>query len=561
MVEITVLFRNNKISHLDHLNRFREVCNILIRNGFGFIFDRIDLRRILGRRVQDQSEAITGASAPVRLRHAIQELGPTFIKLGQLLSTRPDLIPPEYITELEKLQDDIPAIPFAAVEQVCSDAGIDLQKDFTWVDPDPIAAASIGQVHKARLTGGEEVVLKVQRPGVDKIVETDLEILAELGSILQKRTSWGRVYKISEVIDELASAITNELDFEKEARNADIFYKNFEHDDKVIIPRVYWQYTSKKVLTLEYVDGIKISDFSGLKNAGYDTARICKNLVEAFFKQLYDHGFFHADPHPGNIAVTDHEGIILYDFGQVGVIDEVLKQNCVELLLGMMRYDAEKVTQALIKLRIGDHSVDKADLKQNISRLQQKYYGLPLSQIKIGEALSELMELSAKFRIRLPAELSLMIKMFMTVENMISQLDPKLSVIDIAEPYGRKILMKKYSPRQIKSRVKDVALDYANLLEMAPRELQNILDMLKDGEIKIKMEHTNLNRLIVRADIISNRLALAIILASIIIGTSLIVNQTGSRFLNHFPLVQIGFTITMILGLFLIYSIIKSGKY
>jgi ubiquinone biosynthesis protein len=274
-----------------------------------------------------------------------------------------------------------------------------------------------------------------------------------------------------------------------------------------------------------------------------------------------EHGFFHADPHPGNIAVAAGESIIFYDFGQVGVIDEILKQNCMEMLIGMMRYDVAGVTRALLKLGVGTQYINKIELQQEISRLQQKYYGIPLSEIKVGEALGELVQLSIKFQIRIPAELYLMAKMFMTVESIVSQLDPKLSIVDIAEPYGRKVLMKRYSPDHLKEKIKNITFDYANLIEAAPRELENLLYLLKEGELKVKMEHTNLNKLSSKIDIISNRLSVAIIVASIIIGTSLIVDKTSENLIKQVPLVEVGFIATMILGLFLVYSIIKSGRY
>lgn len=549
-----------RVSHISHLTRFKEVSNILIKHGFGFIFDRVDLRKIIGRNPVKYPKTEI-ASAPVRLRYAIQELGPTYIKLGQLISTRPDLIAPPYIKELEKLQNDVPPFSFEEVLLICRNQGVEPERDFSHISPEPMAAASIAQVHEAVLKNGEKVVIKVQRPGIEKMVHTDLEILSELARLIEKRTYWGKLYKITDIVDELAEAIINEMDFEKEARNADIFYKNYRDDKNVIIPRVYWEFTRKKVLTLEYVEGVKISNFSGLKTADYNLEKICTNLVDALFKQIYDHGFFHADPHPGNIAVGPGEKIIFYDFGQVGVIDDFLKENCIDLLLGMMRYDVDKVTRALMKLGIGSESVNRTDLKREIARLQQKYYGLPLSQIKIGEALGELVELSTRFRIRIPPELSLMAKMLMTVENIVAQLHPQLSIVDIAEPYGRKVLIKKYAPNKIKEKVQNLTLDYASLLAAAPRELEDILGLVKDGELKIKMEHTNLNRFIVRADIISNRIALAIILASIIIGTSLIVDNTTNYFISRFPLVEAGFSLAMILGLFLVYSIMKSGRY
>lgn len=549
------------LSHINHLPRYREVANVLIKHGFGFIFDRFTLIRL---RRNDASNRIPkdwrAPNIARRLRLAFEELGPTFVKLGQLLSVRPDILGAAFVKELEKLQNDVPAFPYSEVVRIFQEEGLELE-EFAYFCENPIAAASMAQVHEAVLTTGEKVVVKVQRPGIDRTVEIDLEILYELSRMLEKRTSWGRLYKVSEIVDELGEALRNELDFQREARNADTFYRNFKNNPDVIIPRVYWAESSRRILTLEYVSGIKISDFINLKKEDFNTKRIASNLIDALFKQIYDYGFFHADPHPGNIAITSGEKIIFYDFGQVGIVDDLLRERCMNLLIGMMRYDTNSVTRSLLDLGIGSQYVNREEFRRDVARLQQKYYGLPLSEINVGEALSELIELSVKYQMRLPAELSLMVKMMMTVENIVSQLDPQLSIVDMAEPYGRKLLLKRLAPERLADNLRDMVLDYASVARSVPREIDSILKMLEEGELKIRMEHANLHRLSSRLDIMSNRLSVAIILASIIIGTSLVVDKAASGILNRIPLVEVGFLIALILGLFLVYSIIRSGRY
>ncbi|MGI6413712.1 MAG: ABC1 kinase family protein [Syntrophomonadaceae bacterium] len=550
---------HNPLNHIYYLPRYREIANVFIRYGFGFVFERFSMFRNKDKEIPNLVS--TESASPKRLRLAMEELGPTFVKLGQLLSIRPDIMSPEYIAELEKLQDRVPPFSFATLTSICASEGLDLQNNFAYINPDPIAAASIAQVHEATLLSGDKVVLKVQRPEVEKQIETDLEILFFLSLMFEKRSKWGRLYKVSEIVAELGDALRNELDFRKEARNAEIFRRNFADSPNVIVPKIYWEYSSQKVLAMELVEGTKISDFISLKKANYDTRKIVVNFIDTLFKQIYEHGFFHADPHPGNIAIAENEKIIFYDFGQVGLVDPIIREKCTHLLINMMRYDTNGVARALLDIGVGSQRVDYEEFRRDVSRLQRKYYGLPLSEIKVGVALSELIELSVKYQMRLPAELSLMVKMLMTTESIVSQLDPSLSIVDIAEPYGRRVLKSRFSPQRVKVDLQELALDYSSLIHSLPRDLEHILKTIEEGQLKLKLEHSNLKKLLIKIDIISNRLSLAIILASTVISTALIVDRSTSALIARIPLVEIGYATALIFGLFLVYSIMKSGRY
>jgi ubiquinone biosynthesis protein len=471
------------------------------------------------------------------------------------------LLTEPYVAEFEKLQDAVPPFPYEQVVELCREEGLIIDDLFASFEPEPIAAASMGQVHEAYLKTGEHVVVKIQRPNIEEQVKTDLEIMMELAKLLEKRTRWGRLYKVSEIVAELSKAIINELDFHKEARNADNFFRLYREDPTVRIPRIHWQYSTKRVLVMEYVGGIKISDLEELKKANYDPKLIASRLIDALFRQVYENRLFHADPHPGNIAVAEGEIIVFYDFGQVGVVEYQAREKYVELLIGMMRYDTDAVTKAILDIGITEKPINRDDLRSDVNQLQQKYYGMPLSQINVVEASTELINLSVKYKMRLPAELSLLSKMLMTVESIVTQLDPQISLVDLAEPYGRKVLARKMSPDQIVKVLTNVFWDYAELARSYPRHLDKIMAMLANGELKIRMEHANLRRLASRIDILSNRLSLAIILASIIIGSSLVVENSSSNILGRIPLVELGFITALILGLFLVYSIIRSGRY
>ncbi|MGE5389930.1 MAG: ABC1 kinase family protein, partial [Deltaproteobacteria bacterium] len=353
----------------------------------------------------------------------------------------------------------------------------------------------------------------------------------------------------------------NELDFRQEARNADIFYHNFEKNKKVAIPRIIWANSTTKVLTMEYIEGIKISDFNGLHQADYNMERIAANLVDALFKQVYEFGFFHADPHPGNIAITEDETIVFYDFGQVGVIDHIIREKGMDLVIAMMQYNVERVTRALLDIAIANQHVNQTELRRDVARLQHKYYGVPLAQIDLARALAELVDLSLQYQMRLPAELSLMVKMLITVESIAGQLDPTLSIVKIAEPYGKRLILRKYAPLRIRQELQEVFQDYVELGRELPREIVAIMKMAEEGELKLNLEHSNIRHLTAKVDIMSNRLSLAIILASVILGTALVAGQINSTLLTRIPVVELGFAAGLILALFLTYSILRSGRY
>ncbi len=553
---------NHSINTVKHLPRYREVANVFIKYGFGSVYDRLNLPFLkIQTKADNIDDRMQQKNAARRLRYAFEELGPTFIKMGQLLSTRADWLNPEYIKELENLQDNVPSFSFEEVNKILTDEGIDIDINFSYFNPCPIAAASIGQVHEGTLISGARVVVKVKRPGIDEMVRTDLEILREISVWLERKSEWIRFYKLSEVIEELGLALVNELDFGKEARNIEIFHRNFQDIDTVIIPNVFWAFCGKRVVTMEYVEGVKISDFAGLKEHHYDTRRVASHIVKALYLQIYVHGFFHADPHPGNMAVSSGERIIFYDFGQVGVIDDYDRDKYMILVIGMMNHDVTGVTRALLAIGDNTEQVSVEELRRDVANLSRKYYGLPLSQINIGEALAELIDLSVNYRVRLPAELSLLVKMLMTIESTISQLDPTISLVDIAEPYGKKALRERFSRKKMKEEITEILLDYGHIARTMPRDISNTFKKLSDGQIIIKMEHQRLEKLGTKLDLISNRLSLAIILASLIIGTSLFVNMNGSSIISRIPIAELGFILAVILGLFLAYSILRSGRF
>lgn len=550
------------VRHYRHLGRYREIANVLARYGFGMLVDQLGLRGLLvSRSMSEGKERETRLTGPRRLLGALQELGPTFVKLGQILSTRPDLLPRDYIEELEKLQDTVPPFPFPQVEELLErELGLPWSEIFASLSPSPLASASIGQVHLAQLKSGETVVVKVQRPGVERIIEVDLEILFDLARVLETRTAWGKQYGLVSIVEEFSRSLSAELDYSQEGRNADRMAGLFKDDPRVVIPRVYWEYSTRRVLVMEYLEAIKISDTERLKAAGYNCPRIAQHLVEIILKQIYEFGFFHTDPHPGNLGVLAGERLVLMDFGQVGHMSQDTREKAVDMVLAMVRYDVDGVMRSLLEIGVVQHRVDRASLRRDLSFLQEKYYGLPLAQIKVGEALRELVDLSFKYQIRIPPEFVLAIKCLITTEGVVQQLHPQISMLELAENFARQVLRRRFELRNVRRSVEHSLLEVWYLLRSLPRRWENVLGLLEEGEIKIVLEHKNLPDFSSRLSRISNRLVLSILLGSLIIGSSLMAQRSPGGLFQNLPVAEIGFTIAAAIGFWLVISIIRSGR-
>jgi ubiquinone biosynthesis protein len=546
-----------------HLTRYREIANVLARHGFGFLFDQAGLRDLLQRKSMAEGVKRKGhLTAPERVFHALNELGPTFVKMGQILSTRPDIIPWSYLEQLEKLQDMVQPFSFAQVQEVFyQEQDKTLDDVFIKFEPEPIASASIAQVHRAFLITGEAVVVKVQRPDIQRTIEIDLEILFDLARLLETKTVWGKHYGLVDIVEEFAQSLRAELDFTAEGRNGERFVNLFKDDPTVVIPRVYWEYSTRHVLVMEYIDGIKMSATNRLREAGYDLRLIGQNFVNAIMKQIYIFGFFHSDPHPGNLSVLSGERVVFMDFGQVGRIDEPTKQKAVNLVLAMVRYDVDAVMRGLLDIGVVQRKINWAHLRRDISRLQQKYYGLPFSEISVGEALRELVDISFRYKIRIPPEFALAIKCLVTSEGVLQQLDPQISLLELAEPFARRIVRQRMAPTEIKRTLVRSALEFSEFARRLPRQVENILGLMEEGEFKIQLEHQNLQRFSLRLNMIANRITLSILIASLIVGSSLIVNRTQGTFLSNLPIAEVGYVFAAAMGFWLVVSIIRSGRF
>ena len=417
--------------------RTTEVLGVLAKHGLGFLLDQSGLgavaslpRRVLGG---DERARLT---VPERVRMSLEELGPTGVKVGQILSTRPDLIPRDYIAELEKLQDACPPFPFEeAREMVERELGKPIEKLFRSFDADPIAAASLAQVHNAVTKRGDPVVVKVQRPNILPKIETDLQVLRQLAGLAQNHSRMGQLYDLVGVADEFSRIIHEELDFTLEGKNADTFRRNFGDEPTVHFPRICWDLTTRHVLTMEVVSGIKINDFAGLDAAGVNRQVAAANFAGSILQMILVHGFFHGDPHPGNVLVADHETIVYMDFGMVGRFDEEMRKRVVNLVMGLVRREAENIAQGLMDVGSVHPDCDKEQLSAELKVLLEGYLDMSLNEIPVGEALNEIMDLAFRHHVELPASLTLLAKTLATMESVAKQLDPTLKIIQWDSPF------------------------------------------------------------------------------------------------------------------------------
>lgn len=552
-----------------HINRYRQILTVLIKHGFEEFVEKlkiaqyieIGLQRIAPSHVRTHEEVLTRAQ---RLRLVLEELGPTFIKLGQVASTRPDLIPQEFLTELEKLQQQVPPFPFDDVRRIIeAELHRPLDRVFARFDPTPLAAASIGQVHRAALLDGDEVVVKVQRPGIRSVIEVDLEILLHLATLVEKHVEGGKVQRPTRVVEEFARSIEQELDYLIEAKHLEKFAALFRTDETVYVPNVYREATTSRVLTIEYVAGIRSSDVAAIRAAGLDPVLITKRGADLLLRQIFVHGFFHADPHPGNIAILPGNVLCYYDFGMMGRIDRRMQDGITDLIHGVVRQDAPRTTKALLRVCERDEDVepDLRRLERDVADFLDMHIVAHLKELQLSRLLRHLLDLVSAHRLRIPADIVLMLKALGSMEGLGHRLDPDFDMIAAARPYVQRRLMDRMRPRRI---IRDLYESSAELIEVAseiPAGLRDILQQAKRGQLRIGFEHRGLERMLDSHEKISNRISFAIVVAALIVGSSVIVQSGIPPKWNEIPLIGlIGFLLAGVLGFSLLISILRHGR-
>jgi len=547
------------------INRLREIALILSKHGFNQVLENVGLGKLLplSRRFQGRSGRVGATPVPAQARLAMEDLGPTFVKLGQMLSTRPDLVPPEFVDEFKKLQDDVPPFPFTDARRIIEEeVGATLAETFLEVDPQPLAAASIAQVHRARLADGSRVVLKVRRPGIERTVSHDLATLYLLVNMVERYIPESRPFNLRAIVDEFARVIRRELDFFLEASNTERFRQNFEGFEGVLVPAVIWEFTTKRLLVLEAIEGDPLDDPEMLRARGIDPTALAKTAARAFLKQIFQDGLFHGDLHGGNLLVTPAGAIALLDFGAVGYLSEDAQEGLGQLFVALVGRDYAALADGYVRMGAADDTVDLRAFQRDLRELIEPYHGRPLKDLRIGEILREASQIALHHRVRVPPDLLLLARSTLTVEGLTRLLDPNFLILEEATPYARKLLLNRLDPRRQARLAYRTARDVRDFVRAVPAQLTRILQKMLEGKFAVDFVHQGYEPMLDELDRSSNRVSFSVIIAALIVGSALIVLAGRGPLLWDFPVFGIlGFLLAGILGLGLAIAILRSGKF
>jgi ubiquinone biosynthesis protein len=540
-------------------NRSRQIGTVLMRRGLGWLLNQrgykeasLDYRA--GRKAQAQA---------VQLRQALIELGAAFIKVGQLLSSRYDLLPHEYTHELSKLQDEVPPLPFERLEKVFEhEIGQKPAEVFSEFITTPIASASIGQVYAARLANGQEVVVKIIRPGVEEQIKQDLEILEDMAHWAGTHTEIGRHYDLPALVDEFSYTLRNELNYRREGRNADIFRRNFYGDERIYIPKVYWELTTTRVLTLERVDGLKISDLKGLDEAGINRRVVTENLMHFALQQLFKFGLYHADPHAGNFFVQPDGSLAVMDFGMVGTLTNPMKNTLLGMVLALQRKDYNLMVDQLMAAGVYKQTIKRKDLARDLDHLQESLGSTAVRDLSASSVMRDLMEVALDHGLQLPGELVAMARAIMISEGTANKLYPDFRLLEFAAPYLQRFWQHEHSPEVMLPRLGQSAADGLELGLDLPRRLNRLLEQIELGQIQVNMNMEWMRDIMRKMQVMTNRLAVSVILAGVIValGLTLVVyHPTSWQSVGNF-IFAFAFISSLFFGAWLMWSILSSRR-
>lgn len=545
-----------------HFRRYQKIAEVLLRHGFGFALEQLDLVYTgRWRRRRWGAPPPPKGTRGERLRLAMEQLGPTFVKLGQLLSARPDVVPEDIAEELTKLQDHVPPVPFVRVRSVIeAELDVPLEKAFARFDVEPLAAASIGQVHRAMLHDGTEVAVKVQRPGIEQTIETDLDILGGIARLAAERFPTERFNPVA-VVDEFRRVLTREMDFRLEATACQRFRDMFADDPRILVPEVFWDWTTERVFVMEYVSGVKVTDTEALRAAGTNPADMARLGAEIFLQQTLIEGFFHGDPHPGNLFVTADGRLAVLDFGVVGRLDDRLMAAVAELFIGVIQRDIERVLRGLARVGATGGVVDTGQLRRDIQDVIDRYHGRRLKEMELGPVVQELLQVVHRNRLTMPTDLLLLAKALVTVEGVGKALDPEFNAVEMAEPFAAKLLRRRLDPEALYERTVREGRAWFDLLSGLPPKLDTALTRFNHGDARVRLVFEGLERTSRRMERTGNRLVVAVVLAAVVMMTGHIFQAGIGPFFRGWPVLGLlGIASGAVTAVGLAVAVFRSGR-
>ena len=550
-----------------NLMRYQQIIGIILKYGFGNIIDAMHIDRYIesGRELipfVKSHEKVEKLSKNQRIRMVFEELGPTFIKMGQVLSSRPDLIPVALLNELAQLQDHVPPFGFDNVKAIiASEFGRPYDEIFKSIEKIPFASASIGQVHKAWTNSNIQIAVKIQRPGIRKIIETDLEIMLHIASIMENNIEEVAFFKPVKIVEEFAKTLAKELDFSIEASNMERMAEQFKDDKTIHIPKVYFDESSVRVLSMEYIRGIKADDVDAIKLAGLDTKLITRRGADFYMKQVFEHGFFHADPHPGNIFILEKNRIGPVDFGMVGFVDQQTREVFVDLIHSITTDNFKLTARLLCELSEYENQPDLKLLEKDLSLFVSTHLLKSLKDIKTARMVNQFLELCAIHNLKIPPDFFLMIKAFISIEGLGKKLDPDFDILSHAIPYVAAAKYRKFSPSKIVNDFMGIARESYKLFQIFPTDAVEIMRLTKSGKLSFNMKIEGFDKMLNTQDQTSNRIAFSIIIAALILGSAMLINSNVPPILFGVSVIGIaGFIAAAVMGIWLLVAIIQKGR-
>jgi ubiquinone biosynthesis protein len=543
---------------IEHIARFQQIIRVLAEHGFGSFIKDLRLNHLVPKGQLDKPQLKEQALHAKNLRLAMEELSGAFVKFGQLLSLRPDLVPEEYCNEFAKLQDNVPPFPSKTAKDIIEkELNKPLNKLFSHFEETPIAAASIGQVHKARLKTGQEIIVKVQRPDIEQKFSSDIDIMHHLANLIDSFYK-PKVVKMKELVEEFERYTSHEMDYVKEANNINAFYNNFRHEKNIKIPKAYAEFTTKKVLVMDYIEGTKLKDIDKIKNV--DKKKVLHEVVNAFFKQVFIDGFFHADPHPGNIFVLKNNKIAFIDFGIVGKIDPLMKSRILEFFEALIYRDTDSLAFLLMDMGFADYEVDKEKLKLSLEEGLGDYYNLPLNKIDFGEVFNAIVRIAKMHNIKLPNDFILLGKAILTIESVAAKLDPEFSIVVAGKPFVEKLTRTRTKVANLLKSVKEGSAWLREFVLNAPEKAREAIYGFRKTSATLRQIDNDITTLAVEMDKSSNRITYGLLIAALVVSSALLISY-DRYLLFGFPVFSfIGLVFALLFSLILIWSIHNEKK-